>query len=97
MGKAHTPDAAIDPVRIDRASQLVTGGIYGITRNPMYVALTLLLVSWAVWLGGTWVWAGPILLFLWLDRYQIRPEERAMTARFGGEYLRYRSQVRRWL
>lgn len=87
----------IDPVRIDRASQLVTGGIYGITRNPMYVALTLLLVSWAVWLGGTWVWAGPILLSLWLDRYQIRPEERAMTARFGGEYLRYRSQVRRWL
>ena len=87
----------IDPVHIDRASQLVTGGIYAITRNPMYVALTLLLASWALWLGGIWVWAGPILLFLWLDRMQIRPEERAMTARFGDDYLRYQSEVRRWL
>ena len=87
----------IDPVRIDRASSLVTGGIYRLTRNPMYVALSLLLTAWAVWLGGTLVWAGPILLVLWLDRFQIRPEERAMAARFGEDYHRYRSEVRRWL
>ena len=87
----------IDPVRIDRAASLVTGGVYRITRNPMYVALTLLLSAWATWLGGAWVWAGPVLLVLWLDRFQIRPEERAMTARFGDAYRSYQSQVRRWL
>lgn len=87
----------IDPVRIDRASHLVTGGIYAITRNPMYMALALLLTSWALWLGGTWVWTGPIVLILWLDRFQIIPEERAMTARFGDAYLRYKDTVRRWL
>lgn len=63
----------------------------------MYVALTLLLVAWALWLGGWLVWAGPMALVLWLDRFQIRPEERAMEARFGGDYMRYRAQVRRWL
>jgi protein-S-isoprenylcysteine O-methyltransferase Ste14 len=87
----------IDPVRIDRASALVTGGIYRVTRNPMYVSLTLLAAAWAAWLGGPWVWIGPILLVFWLDRFQIRPEEQAMTARFGDAYLRYRSEVRRWL
>jgi protein-S-isoprenylcysteine O-methyltransferase Ste14 len=90
-------DTTIDPVRIDRASALVTGGIYRRTRNPMYVSLTLMLVAWALWLGGPWVWAGPVALALWLDRFQIRPEERAMSARFGAEFDRYRGEVRRWL
>jgi protein-S-isoprenylcysteine O-methyltransferase Ste14 len=87
----------IDPVRIDRASALVTGGIYRVTRNPMYVALTLLLAAWATWLGGSWVWAGPGILVLWLDRFQIRSEERVMAARFGEDYRRYQAQVRPWL
>ncbi len=87
----------IDPVRIDRASALVTGGIYSLTRNPMYLSLALLLVALAVRLQGPWVWAGPILLVLWLDRFQIRPEERAKSARFGDAYARYLSEVRRWL
>ncbi len=87
----------IDPVRIDRATSLVTGGIYRITRNPMYVALSLLLAAWATWLGGVLVWAGPVILVLWLDRFQIRPEERAMAARFGDDYRHYQTQVRRWL
>lgn len=90
-------DTTIDPVRIDRASVLVTSGIYRVTRNPMYVSLTLILVAWAVWLGGPWVWAGPVLLALWLDRFQIRPEERVMSARFGADYDRYLREVRRWL
>ena len=87
----------IDPVRIDRASALVVDDIYRVSRNPMYVSLTLLLCSWALWLGGLWVWAGPAFLFLWIDRFQIRPEERVLAERFGEAYLRYRGEVRRWL
>ena len=87
----------INPVQIDRASALVTGGIYRWSRNPMYVALTLLLAAWALFLGGTLVWAGPLVLALWLDRLQILPEEAAMRARFGPAYDAYRTQVRRWL
>jgi protein-S-isoprenylcysteine O-methyltransferase Ste14 len=92
--KAQT---TIDPVRIDRASVLVTDGVFRLTRNPMYVSLTLMLAAWALWLGGLWVWAGPVALAMWLDRFQIRPEERAMAARFGSDYARYRAEVRRWL
>lgn len=87
----------IDPVHIDRASALVTSGVYRVTRNPMYLALALLLTAWALWLGGLAAFAGPVLLILWLDRFQIRPEERAMQARFGEEYARYRETVRRWI
>lgn len=87
----------VDPVRVDRSSALVTTGIYRVTRNPMYVALTLLLAAWAARLGGPWPWLGPLALVLWLDRFQIRPEERAMAARFGADYAAYAARVRRWL
>jgi protein-S-isoprenylcysteine O-methyltransferase Ste14 len=87
----------VDPVHVDRSSALVTSGIYAVTRNPMYVSLTLLLVAWAVQLGGVLAWAGPLSLALWLDRFQIRPEERSMAARFGRAYDDYRARVRRWI
>ena len=38
-----------------------------------------------------------VLFIAYLDRFQIRPEERALRARFGDEYERYRNKVRRWL
>lgn len=87
----------IHPVAIDQASKLVTTGIYGLSRNPMYVSLATLLVAWAIGLGGAWLWLGPVFLVLWIDPFQIRPEERAMAARFGEDYLQYKSRVRRWL
>jgi len=87
----------IDPLRIDRVASLVTTGVYGRTRNPMYDSLVLLVSSWALVLGGFWVWAGPLALVLWLDRLQIRPEEAAMATRFGADYGAYRARVRRWL
>jgi protein-S-isoprenylcysteine O-methyltransferase Ste14 len=36
-------------------------------------------------------------LVVWLDRFQIQPEERALLARFGAEYSHYMTQVRRWI
>jgi len=87
----------IDPIHVDRAGHLVTEGIYRITRNPMYVALASLVVAWACLLPGLRVWAGPAFLVFWLDRFQIVPEERALTARFGEAYVRYGERVRRWL
>ena len=97
VGAFRRSGTTIDPVHIERASSLVTSGVYRITRNPMYVSLTLMLVAWALWLDGPWVWAGPPLLVLWLDRFQIRPEEQTMAARFGEAYHSYRGQVRRWI
>jgi protein-S-isoprenylcysteine O-methyltransferase Ste14 len=87
----------IDPIHVDRASAIVTTGMFGMTRNPMYVAMTCLLLSWAAYLAAPWSLLGPVLFVLFITRFQIIPEERAMTARFGAAYLDYKSRVRRWL
>ena len=87
----------IDPVRIERASTLVTSGIYRFTRNPMYVALTSLLLSWAAYLSTPWAFVGPLIFVAFISRFQIIPEERAMTAKFGDAYIQYRNRVRRWV
>jgi len=87
----------IDPVRIDQASSLVERGIYRYTRNPMYVGLTCLLLVWALYLGTAWAVLGPVLFVAFITRFQIIPEERAMSARFGRAYDEYRKKVRRWL
>lgn len=87
----------INPVQIDRASTLVTSGIYRRSRNPMYVALTALLGSLAFALGNGWLFVGPLVFALYTHRFQILPEERAMATRFGADYAAYKARVRRWL
>ena len=87
----------INPVNPEKASSVVTGGIYGYTRKPMYVGLTSVLVGWAIWLSVPWAFLGPVALLLYLTRFQIIPEERAMSSKFGHEYDEYRQRVRRWL
>ena len=57
----------------------------------------LLLASWAAWLGLLAPLLGPVVFVLYTTRFQILPEERALTARFGEDYARYRNAVRRWL
>jgi protein-S-isoprenylcysteine O-methyltransferase Ste14 len=94
FGRART---TFDPVAIEGASSLVTTGVYAWTRNPMYVALALLLVALAVWLASPVALLGPVAFVLFVDRFQIRPEERLLTARFGTAYEAYRRSVRRWL
>ncbi len=92
--KART---TIDPVRIDAASSVVTGGIFAYTRNPMYVGFTSLLLAWASYLAIPWTILGPIFFALFITRFQIIPEERVMSAKFGPTYDEYRKRVRRWL
>ncbi len=87
----------INPVVIDRASVLVTTGPFSRSRNPMYVAMALLLAALALALGNGLALLGPLLFVLFTTRFQILPEERAMAAKFGNAYADYRGRVRRWL
>jgi protein-S-isoprenylcysteine O-methyltransferase Ste14 len=79
------------------ASSLVTGGIYRWTRNPMYLGMALALAGWGLYLGNFGALALVGLFVMYIDRYQIDPEERALTARFGDAFAAYRRRVRRWL
>lgn len=94
FGQAKT---TIDPVNLEKASSLVTGGIYRLTRNPMYVGFTVVLVGWAVYLAIPWALFGSIAFVLFTTRFQIIPEERAMSSKFGQAYVEYKERVRRWL
>ena len=90
-------ETTIDPVDLERASTLVTGGIFRLSRNPMYVGFAAVLVGWAVCLAAPWSLAGPVAFVLFTTRFQIVPEERVMRAKFGRAYDDYRAQVRRWV
>lgn len=87
----------VNPLKPERASQLVISGVYRITRNPMYLGLLLGLVALAAYLAAPLTLAGPALFAMYTHRFQIKPEERALEAKFGSTYIGYRQRVRRWL
>tara|TARA_B110000211_G_scaffold194821_1_gene223180 strand:- start:99 stop:572 length:474 start_codon:yes stop_codon:yes gene_type:complete len=87
----------INPMSPNKTSTLVTGGIYRLSRNPMYVGLFLFLMAWAIQLSMLWPFIGPVLFVIYITRFQITPEERVMESKFGDEYSIYKNKVRRWL
>jgi protein-S-isoprenylcysteine O-methyltransferase Ste14 len=93
----RTSSTTVNPTRPDKAATLVTSGIYAHTRNPMYVGMAIMLLGWCVWLGSVYALTLPVAFVLYLNRFQIVPEEQALHARFGPEFLAYKRRVRRWL
>jgi protein-S-isoprenylcysteine O-methyltransferase Ste14 len=88
-GTTHQPFGA--------PSALVVTGPYRFTRNPMYLALTTLLVGGAWCLGTAPWWGVPVGFFLYVRLVNVPFEERRLAARFGDAYRDYRSRVRRWI
>ena len=89
--------ASIDPYRIDKGEALVTQGVYRYTRNPMYLGLALVLLGYSVYLIRPVDFLGPLIFLVYITRFQILPEERAMTRKFGARYEAYTRAVRRWI
>lgn len=87
----------LNPIRPEEASSLVRTGIYRVTRNPMYLGLLFALAAWAMFLSSVWALLGVAGFLLYMNRFQIAPEERALARLFGSEYASYKSSVRRWL
>ena len=86
-----------NPKEIDKATSLVTSGIYQYTRNPMYLGLVLMLVGWALYLSHFLAFILIPLFMMYITRFQIQPEERMMTQKFGQHYQAYLEKVRRWI
>jgi len=86
-----------NPMTPDAASSVVTSGVYRASRNPMYVGFLLLLIGWAIWLSHTLPFFLLPAFVLYMNRFQILPEERALSAKFGKAYDSYQQGVRRWL
>ena len=92
--KART---SVNPHRPGHASAFVVHGVYRITRNPMYLGLLLILLAWAAYLANILAPAFLPVFVLYLNRFQIRPEERALQAKFGPAFDAYAQAVRRWI
>ncbi|MDP2636578.1 MAG: methyltransferase family protein [Pseudoalteromonas sp.] len=87
----------VNPTNPEQASELVTAGVYKISRNPMYVGFAFILLGWGVWLASIWAVLSIIGFVAYLTWFQIMPEERALTEVFGQSYIDYKAKVRRWL
>jgi protein-S-isoprenylcysteine O-methyltransferase Ste14 len=81
---------------LPQARRLVTGGPYGLSRNPLYVAEVL--GAWSLYLP-TLAWPGALLLVtnIALLLVRVRAEERVLGGAFGEEYLAYCRRVPRFL
>ena len=77
-------------------SRLVINGPYRFSRNPMYAGHVVACVGVALWVGTWWPLLVLPLSVLATDRLVIGPEEEYLTTRFGADYQRYQSRVRRW-
>lgn len=86
-----------NPTAPGRTTRLVTAGVYGFTRNPMYFGMLLILLGWAVVLASLSALTLSAVFVLYMNRFQIRPEERTLSAILGQDYRDYLRQVRRWL
>jgi protein-S-isoprenylcysteine O-methyltransferase Ste14 len=87
----------INPIVPSDTRILVISGIYGWTRNPMYLGLCLALASWGLVLGNFATLAWIPAMAAYLQRFQIQPEERTLARLFGRDYEAYLRKVRRWL
>ena len=87
----------INPLDPSKASHLITTGIFGFSRNPIYLADLLILIAWAIWLGNIFNIALLVVFVVYINRFQIAPEERALGTLFGDAYRDYCSRVRRWI
>lgn len=76
---------------------IVTRGPYRFSRNPIYLSMILLHVGVGVWTGSLWFFILAAVCVALLTLGVIVREERYLERKFGGEYLSYKSRVRRWI
>lgn len=85
------------PMTPAESTNLVTTGVFGISRNPIYLGMLLVMLGFAVVLSSPVALLASALFVLYLDRFQIAPEERVLFAKLGQEYAEYQRRVRRWV
>jgi protein-S-isoprenylcysteine O-methyltransferase Ste14 len=84
-------------ILIKPASSLQTGGVYAISRNPMYVGLLFVYLGITCFIGNWWnIILLPLLIFI-MQAYVIKSEEKYLERAFGDKFTEYKKRVRRWL
>lgn len=79
------------------SARLVTGGVFALSRNPIYLGNSLILLGIGLISGIAWFLLAGVLAGSAIQVVAIGPEERHLDARFGKAFRDYKRQVRRWL
>ena len=87
----------VNPLKPEFTSALVTSGMCRLSRNPMYLGMALALCAWASYLASLCSVLGIIGFMLYMQRFQIAPEERALEVIFGQTFIDYKKRVRPWI
>jgi protein-S-isoprenylcysteine O-methyltransferase Ste14 len=87
----------VNPMTPGAASALVVRGVFRISRNPMYLGFSVILLGWAVFLQSASALVVLVAFIVYIDRFQIQPEEHALEKTFGVTFRDYARRVRRWL
>jgi len=87
----------VNPTKPESSSSLVTSGIYRHTRNPMYLGFVFILTGWAAVTANLVTFLALPAFVLYMNQFQIKPEERALMGIFGDQFKAYCSTVRRWI
>jgi protein-S-isoprenylcysteine O-methyltransferase Ste14 len=92
FSRAATPFRTTQPVRT-----LVTAGIHGWSRNPIYVGLFLVYAGIGIAARSPWIFILALPLAITMRYGVVAREEQYLERRFGDAYRDYRARVRRWL
>lgn len=86
-----------DPDPREPSPELIVGGPFRWSRNPIYVGMTLIQIGVGIALGNAWLLLLLVPTVAVLQREVIAKEEAYLTRKFGDAYVAYQRSVRRWL
>ncbi|MBX3630133.1 MAG: isoprenylcysteine carboxylmethyltransferase family protein [Nitrosomonas sp.] len=90
-------NTTLNPLKPELASTLIRTGPYRYSRNPIYGGFVLILLGWGGYLHNLASMLCVILFVLYMNRFQIIPEEKSLEQKFGAEFEAYKRIVNRWL
>lgn len=90
-------NTTVDPRIPHQSNTLVITGIYKFCRNPMYLGFLFMLIAWAMFLSNLLAFTFLPMFIVYMNKFQIAPEERWMSEKFGEDFRLYMLKVRRWI
>ncbi|WP_321389109.1 isoprenylcysteine carboxylmethyltransferase family protein [Emcibacter sp.] len=86
-----------NPDPLTPTDQIYTGGLYAVSRNPIYLGFTLIYIALGLIFGSLWMFIALIPVLMTMHFGVILREEAYLTEKFGASYLDYKNKVRRWI
>lgn len=78
-------------------SKVYQSGIYAYSRNPIYLGVSLWMLSGALYFDKVWIMIMMVPLTLFMNKKVIEKEEAYLEQKFGEDYIAYKQKVRRWI